>query len=84
MGSDSCQTSEKYTYLYEAICVLNLNLYMINNSSVCHKEQGRSFGNINKVFLTGLKESQSMPFLCCCNKHCFCVSKQAYLLDVLE
>ncbi len=45
--------------------MLNLNLHMINNSCVCHKEQGRSFGNFNKVFLTGPspKESQSMPFL---------------------
>jgi hypothetical protein len=40
MGSDSCQTSETYTYLYEAICMLNLNLHMINNSRVCHKERG--------------------------------------------
>lgn len=63
MGSDSCQMSETYTYLYEAICMLNLNLHMINNSSVCHKEQGRSSGNFKKVFLTGPgpKESQSMP-----------------------
>lgn len=79
MGSDSCQTSETYTYLYEAICMLNLNLHMINNSSVCHKEQGRSFGNFSKVFFTGLspKESQSMPFLCCCNRRSFCARKQA-------
>ncbi len=51
MGSDSCQTSETYTYLYEAICMLNLNLHMINNSSVCHKEQEEVLETLTKSFL---------------------------------